>query len=237
MPIARTLAVLIVTALPALYAEELPRHVAIPDQAVGDLHMRAMLNLQPRMAERRTASPDAVLTGAESYTLDFFRTYATNLHAIDGFYPRTSAEALEAVTSAADFGLVWRVQVAQTEQAGLMMNWAFATLMGQSDLAATYLSELSTFRLALLNQEISTSKFIFASESELADLFDTSIFNYPLYAKYHASILHGRAISVRDFAELLTDEADPQGYIRQRLNKAHDDLILLADLITSLGGE
>ena len=229
-------AAIISAAQPALYAEELPRHVVISDQAVGDLQARAILNLQPRMTDAQPVQPDVALTGAEPYTLDSLRSYATALHDT-GLYTGTATDALEAVDDAANFGLVWKLRRAQVEESDLMMNWAFATLMGRSDLAATYMSELATFQSTLIEQETSVADLQFASERELADLFDASLFDYPLYAKYHSWALHTQAGFVRDFTEQLTDAADPERYIRQRLNKAHDDLILLAELITSLGSD
>lgn len=234
---ALTLAIAIISAAyPSLYAEELPRHALIRDQAVGALQVREMLTLQPRMDDGQPIQSNIALTGAEPYTLDALRRYATSLHD-SRVYTRTSTEALEAVSDAADFGLVWQLRRAQIEESDLMLNWAFATIMGRRDLSAAYMLEMGDFSKALHEQEITIFHLQFASERELADLFDASLFNYPLYAKYHSWALHMKAGNVRYFTVQLTDAADPEGYIRQQLNKAHDDLIHLAALIASLGSD
>ena len=152
--------------LPALQGADMTRQLTLRNQDAVRIHQEAMQRVQPRLAETGT-----VLAGSEPYDLGFFRTYAETFHSLDGFFAKTSEEVIEEAGLASELGTVWQVAAIQQGSAELLLNWAFATVLGLSAQAATYRAEISELHISSSEQGYTSNHLQFSSNTELADLF------------------------------------------------------------------
>ena len=173
-----------------------------------------------------------VLTGAEDLDIKYFRDYLKDRHPLE---PYTTAQAVREASNMAygtGSGIAGRLLFREGARSILVANWTNATILGRREDANKLRSEIrkltteETSGNSLLNQVITAM----SNHDELAAFGSFFGSDEP-----HSAGAFLAAHYVNEVQARLTDSADPEGYLRQRLQATRDRLMVLGDLFLSYG--
>ena len=217
------LSALLLTAVPAA-ADEAARLLALVEEAAATMEqeearLRSKLLQTPWQTltgKGPTAllprSQSSVLTGSENVvSLQEWRT--STLSDGDPYVgARTAAEVSEVLDE--DLSPAAKLVSISSARADLILNWATAVLLGDRE-------EAYRLEIEYLLAPVYFVDYLSLSSFSLLDS------DGPLWA----GLLHAKASSIGLRLSSIPAKWDPEGYIRQRLRFAHDEVMRIADMI------
>lgn len=168
-----------------------------------------------------------VLTGTEGFNIDGFRSALT---ANGGPYNehRTAQAVLQDIGSAGSIGVAGWMAYMAIGAVNLELNWAYATLLGDSIAADRFKSEASR----LSETDLPPGVGQISGPPSTYDLFGTfSPSEAQVLARGLSLTLRGAAIIITGEAAGITDAIDPEGFVRQSLRSQREILVDVADSI------
>ncbi|MDE0124008.1 MAG: S1 family peptidase [Bryobacterales bacterium] len=195
--------------------------------------------IREQLAERRQAPVESngnVLTGAEAvldlagYREWLFRSGTPYLDT------RDSSDVAEKVRNieAEALGATVRLSVETIGWAELVVNWAWATILGDSALAHGFMDAAMTVQES---HQAHVDKVVLSNpRPSLYELFGTfNEWETGERRTYLVLVLRSKAQWVDDISSYMPNDIDPTGYIRQRLWNARNSLISTSEIVQGLG--
>lgn len=195
--------------------------------------------IREQLAERPQApsgSSNSVLTGAESVLdLPGYREwlYRNGSPYLD---TRDSSDVSERVRQieAQALGAAPRLAAETIGWAELVVNWAWATILGDRTRAHGFMEDAMAVQeshQAHVDRMVSAARI--PSPYDLFGTFDEAAAGE--VEVYLTLVLRSKAQWVDDISSYMSEDIDPVGYIRQRLRNARNSLISTSEMIQSLG--
>ena len=197
--------------LTALSANDLPAAVNEAVRVVG--------------AARSAVLAVPVLTGTEGFDVEAFREA---LRASRGETPYTRFQTALDVTDLVATGSTYASQLAYFEigWAALDVNWVFATLLGETDVAESIQAEtdwlVANHQLYIINMTGQGGYGVFAAF-------------FPRFEAANLAMLLRQNAATASLEAYIPEAIDPEGFVRQRLRGVFDRLTNSAEIIRDAG--
>lgn len=200
--------------------------IKVPEQATISSALALIAQDSPLKTVRPSARMNTkpVLTGAEMFSVENFRGFIRELGGNTTGYQTAAQVFVDSNALAPTFGEAGRGVGMMAGWAQLWKNWAFATILGDGRVAASYLVE--AYKVDTAMDGDNENDFFPSGYSDLEIQSLTLALSVQL---------RSAASDLGDDAALIPQSCDPEGYIRQRLQFVYDDLLSAAAAIRDAG--